>query len=145
VALIVLVYLRIRDPKIIAAALLHDIIEDIDNWTYDRLVLEFGIDVANLVWWVTKPPVTDFEGDKNARNRFFHHRLNGAPREVCIIKLADRLHNLITLWGTDPAKQSRKIQETQDFYLPIAEKHIILIHEIEDALSEVIKSVRCFK
>ena len=49
VALIIMVYLRIRDPAIICAALLHDIIEDIDDWTYDRLRTEFGTEIAEIV------------------------------------------------------------------------------------------------
>jgi (p)ppGpp synthase/HD superfamily hydrolase len=137
VALIVMVHLRVRDPKVVAAALLHDIIEDIKSWPYERVRKHFGHKVANLVWWVTKPNPDDFGGDKEARNRHYHHNLNRAPRKAIIIKLADRLHNLLTLWGVEEDKQRRKSRETQDFYLSLSEKHIILIHELESALREV--------
>lgn len=137
VALIVMVYLRVRDAKVIAAALLHDIIEDVPSWPYKRVKERFGHKVADLIWWVTKPSVEDFGGDKEARNRHYHHNLNRAPRKALIIKLADRLHNMITMWGVEEAKQRRKVRETQDFYMTLAEKCIILVHELESALEEV--------
>ncbi len=137
VALILLVYLRVRDAAIIAAALLHDIVEDIDGWNEDRVSLKFGRRVAGLVQWVTKPNVTLFGDDKEARNRTYHQNLNRAPRDAILIKLADRLHNLITLWDVPEDKQRRKVRETQDFYLSLAEKEIVLIHEIEAALAAI--------
>ena len=140
VALILMVHMRVRDANIIAAALLHDIIEDIDGWSQDRVAVEFNRSVAQLVWWVTKPDVMEYDGDKEARNRAYHQNLNRAPREALMIKLADRLHNLITLWDVDAEKQRRKVRETQDFYLSLAEKEIILIHEIEQALIEIMKA-----
>jgi (p)ppGpp synthase/HD superfamily hydrolase len=140
VALILMVHMRIRDANIIAASLLHDIVEDIDDWSQDRIAVEFNRVVAQLVWWVTKPDVLEYEGDKEARNRAYHQNLNLAPREAIMIKLADRLHNLITLWDVDAEKQRRKVRETQDFYLSLAEKEIILIHEIEQALIEIMNS-----
>jgi hypothetical protein len=43
----------------------------------------------------------------------------------------------MTLWGLHPKKQKRKIIETKNFFIPITQKHIILIHEMEDVLKEV--------
>jgi (p)ppGpp synthase/HD superfamily hydrolase len=140
VALILMVHMRVRDANIIAAALLHDIVEDIEGWSQDRVAVEFNRQVAQLVWWVTKPDVQEHDGDKEARNRAYHQNLNLAPREALMIKLSDRLHNLITLWDVDAEKQRRKVRETQDFYLSLAEKEIILIHEIEQALIEIMNS-----
>jgi (p)ppGpp synthase/HD superfamily hydrolase len=137
VALILMVYLRVRDANVIAAALLHDIIEDIKNWSQERIATHFNQIVGELVWWVSKPSITSFDGDKEARNRAYHQNLTRAPRNALLIKLADRLHNLITLWGMSVEDQKRKISETQDFFLPIAENEIILIHEIEAAIAEV--------
>lgn len=119
------------------ATSLHDIIEDIDGWTQARVALKFTPRISELVWWVTKPEVSLFAGDKEARNRAYHENLRRAPREAIIIKLADRMHNLLTLWGTNLEKQLRKIRETQDFYHPLAELHILLIHEIEEVLDEL--------
>jgi GTP pyrophosphokinase len=140
VALFLMVYLRVRDANAIAAALLHDIIEDIKNWSQERLAMEFNREVAELVWWVSKPSLDKFNGDKNARNRAYHQNLWRAPRLALLIKLADRLHNLLTLWDVPLAKQKRKVQETQDFYLAIAEEQIILIHELEAIINELVAS-----
>lgn len=137
VALILMVYLRVRDPNVIAAGLLHDIVEDIDGWNEQRLALEFNHEIAMLVWWVSKPPASKFNEDKEARNRAYHQNLRHAPRDSILIKLADRLHNLLTQWASTNEKQQRKVTETQDFYLPIAEGQIILIHEIEAAIGEL--------
>lgn len=137
VALILMVYLRVRDPNVIAAGLLHDIVEDIDGWNEQRLALGFNHEIAMLVWWVSKPPASKFNEDKEARNRAYHQNLRHAPRDSILIKLADRLHNLLTQWASTNEKQKRKVTETQDFYLPIAEGQIILIHEIEAAIGEL--------
>jgi len=140
VTLIVMEILRVRKPEIIIAALLHDIIEDIAGWSQDRVALEFGHEVSQLVWWVTKPCVSEYDNDEEARNRAYHQQLGAARREAVLIKLADRLHNVTTLWSTSEEKQRRKVRETQDFYLLLAEKHIILIHELEAAIESVMES-----
>lgn len=139
VTLILILYLRVRDADVIVASLLHDIIEDIKGWTEERLAFEFNPRVALLVFSVTKQNLADYNGDKEARNRDYHRKLNEAIRDAILIKLADRLHNNITLWTTTEEKQRRKVCETQDFYLPLAEKHIILIHELERGLQEVMQ------
>ncbi len=137
VALILILYLRVRDANVIAAALLHDIMEDIDGWSQELIALTFNQKVAELVFWVSKDDSELYGGDKEERNREYHRKLDIAVREAILIKLADRLHNVITLWATDEDKQRRKVRETQDFYLPLAEKHTVLIHELEAALCEV--------
>lgn len=139
VALIVMLYLRVTNVYVIVAAILHDIIEDVPTeWNETRIAKEFGEQVAAYVFWVTKPPVADFKNDKSVRDREYHFRLARAPREALIIKLADRIHNLLTLWGSSEVKRMRKIRETQDFYLPLAIKEIVLIQEIEAVLEELL-------
>ena len=137
VALILMVHLRVRDTDVIVAALLHDLVEDIEGWSYDRVRDLFGPRVAMLIWYVSKPKVAEFNDNKRERDRRYHENFLHAPRDAIIIKLADRLHNLLTLWEINPEKRARKIQETQDFYLALAERECILIHEIEDALREL--------
>lgn len=137
VALILLVYLRVRNANVIAAALLHDIMEDIPGWDQDRLALRFNAEVSMLVFWVSKPDLMLYDGNKEARNRDYHHKLSSAPRLAILIKLADRLHNIMTLWASTKDKQQRKVRETQDFYLPLAETHTLLIHELELAIQKV--------
>lgn len=137
VALILMVHLRVRDTDAIVAALLHDIVEDIPEWNYDRIRDMFGTDVAMIVWYVTKPPLAEFAGDKRARDRRYHENLLHAPRMAVMVKLADRMHNLLTQWETTEEKRFRKIQETQDFYLTLAERECVLIHELEGILKEL--------
>lgn len=137
VALIVMRYMRVRDANVIAAALLHDIVEDIKNWSQERVTLEFNQEVGELVWWVSKPSLSLFGGNKEARNRMYHQNLSRAPRKALLIKLADRLHNLLTLWNCEQEKQQRKVDETQHFYLPLAEEQFVLVHEIEAAINEL--------
>ena len=134
VALILMEYLRVRDHRLIIAALLHDIEEDIPSWDDRRVQLEFGDEVALLVSWLTKPPESMFR-DAEERDRFYHERFRAAPREVFLIKPADRLHNVLTLWSCSPEKRHRKIEETRRYYLPYAERELILYHELSRALA----------
>lgn len=136
VALILIDYLRIHDYRIIVAALLHDIVEDIPSWTIDRVRREFGDEIALMVEWLTKPSAKNF-ASKEERNRFYNKWLFDAPRNVIIIKLADKFHNMITLWACSKKKQLRKIAEAKEYYVPLAEKEIILIHELEAAIAEL--------
>lgn len=131
VALILLDYLRVRDHEIIIAGLLHDIVEDKPEWTLERVREEYGERVAFLVEYLTKP---DGYEDKAERERVYHSRFESAPREFFLIKLADRFHNIFTLWTCAKAKRLRKIAETRRYYLPHAEKHLILLHELEEVL-----------
>ncbi|MEK7462068.1 MAG: HD domain-containing protein [Patescibacteria group bacterium] len=137
VALILMVYMRVMDANVIAAGLLHDIVEDIEHWSQERLATEFNHDIGELVWWVSKPSLDKFLGNKAARNRAYHKNLRRAPRRAILIKLADRLHNLLTLWNCEEEKQRRKVDETQHFYVPIAEDEFVLIHELEAAINEL--------
>lgn len=132
-ALIAIVYLRVRDPEVIAALLLHDIKEDIENWTYERLAREFNQYICDLVWWVTKPELARF-ATKKEMERKYHRNLRDAPRMAVLIKLCDRLHNLMTIWAQDPERIARKVDETHDFIMPLAEMHQLLIHELEAVL-----------
>ena len=142
VAIILLEYLRIRDPHVITAAILHDNVEDLPHhgWNNEYIRNAYNQDIAELVWWVTKFDIADFSGNKKERDAMYHVHLRSAPRRAIMIKLADRLHNIMTLWAHDTEKQRRKIQETLHFYLPRAEQHTILIHELESAIEEVEKT-----
>jgi GTP pyrophosphokinase len=135
VTLIVIDYLRITDYKIIIAALLHDNVEDIPSWTIKRIAEEFGEEVACLVDYLTKPKKE--YPTKEQQERAYHFRFHSAPREFFLIKLADRLHNVLTLGGCSLEKRRRKVEETYLHYMPYAQKHFILLHELEWALKQV--------
>jgi len=110
---------------LICAALLHDIVEDIPSWTITRVREEFGEEVAELVDWLTK---------RNAKE--YHERFINAPRNFFLVKLPDRLHNLLTIWSCPRAKILRKIEETEKYYLPFAEQHLILARELHEAVAQ---------
>jgi len=136
VTLILIDHLRVRNPELIVAALLHDVVEDKDEWTIERVEREFGEFVGLLVAFLSKPRLEQY-GSKEARDAVYHRRFESAPREFFIIKLPDRLHNLLTLNDCSIEKQKRKIEETKLFYLPYAEREIILIHELEAAIKSI--------
>lgn len=120
VAVIILAYLGIRDANLIAAALLHDLIEDKKGWTKRRIERMFNADVATLVDAVTKPNRKLYGSDHKFESATFSKVRAGGFRAV-ILKLADRLHNMITLWGT-LEKKLAKTEETIDHVLPLARK-----------------------
>jgi GTP pyrophosphokinase len=132
-ALIVVEYLRVRDYKLIVGALLHDIVEDKDEWTIERVHREFGHEVALLVQYLTMPSPEELL-NCHSREYVYHERLAFAPREFFLIKLPDRLHNILTLDGRPKEKRVAKIEETRRHYMQYAERHNILIHELEHAL-----------
>lgn len=138
VTLIVIDYLRVKNHEVVIAALLHDIVEDVDSWDIDRIRERFGSRAALLVDYLTKPKGYP---SKEIRNRNYHNRFANAPRDFFFIKLADRLHNLLTLGSCPKEKQLRKIKETEQFYLPHAESEMILYHEIIAALDELRESM----
>lgn len=123
--------LQIPAYEIIAAALLHDVVEDCENWSLERIRRDYGRNVAWLLDYVSKRPKSDFGGDKVAQLVFYHERFVTAPLEFFLIKLADRLHNQLTLWSCDEQKIRNKIIETKKYYIPWARKWGILAHELE--------------
>ena len=85
-------------PEILAAALLHDTVEDVEAVTADLVGQKFGSYVQAIVEGCTK--VTHVSGDKQANSQNTHRKIfTGAALrpEVMLVKLADRLHNLRTL------------------------------------------------
>lgn len=139
VVIIMIDYLRVKDYRLIIAGLLHDIVEDVPSWTIERVRVEYGDDVALYIDYVTKPKVELF-GSKEGRDEAYHMRFKSAKRNFFKLKLSDRLHNMLTLWTCTPEKRVRKIAETREHYLPYAEKHFILYHELVDAIDELEKA-----
>lgn len=136
VVLIQFDYLRLRNHILLSAGLLHDMTEDIPSWPIERVRLEFGDEVALLQDYLSKPSKQEYPSDEE-RLAVYHRRFENAPREFFLVKLPDRLHNLLSMWSLSPEKRAFKIEETKRHYLPYAEKHIILIHELEEAIKEL--------
>lgn len=143
VALILVEYLRVRDHRLIIAALCHDSVEDVEYWTINRVEQEFGEYVARLVDYLTRPNKAEYP-DKAQRDHVYHSRFRAAPREFFLIKLADRLHNILTLDACPEEKRERKLEETRHYYLPYAEEQLILLHELEEAV-ELAANCTCTK
>lgn len=123
VAYILAKEMAIRDPEMLAAAILHDVIEDVPNVDYELIQRAFGTTVADLVEGCTK--MTRLHQDRAVLKDLTHSKiLQTASRRlgVLIIKLADRLHNLRTLHYLPKPKQQRIAQETVEIYAPLAAK-----------------------
>ncbi|WDA54231.1 MAG: RelA/SpoT family protein [Spiroplasma endosymbiont of Drosophila atripex] len=111
------------DVSSIQAGFLHDILEDTPT-TFDELVAEFGLEVANLVLAVTK--VSHFAKEK--RNEIKANYLRklylslAHDIRVIIIKMADRLHNIRTINFLNPEKQIIIAKETLEVYASIAHR-----------------------
>jgi GTP diphosphokinase / guanosine-3',5'-bis(diphosphate) 3'-diphosphatase len=111
----------ITNPEILAAALLHDTVEDVPEVTAELVGDKFGGYVQAIVEGCTK--VTHVSGDKQANSQNTHRKIfTGAALrpEVMLVKLADRLHNLRTLRAMPKAKRQRIADETIDIYAPLA-------------------------
>ncbi|MDR9396444.1 bifunctional (p)ppGpp synthetase/guanosine-3',5'-bis(diphosphate) 3'-pyrophosphohydrolase [Pontimonas sp.] len=108
-------------PKTIAAALLHDTVED-TGYALESLRADFGDEVAMLVDGVTKLDRVKY-GDA-AQAETVRKMIVAMSKDirVLVVKLADRLHNART-WGfVDPESASRKAKETLEIYAPLAHR-----------------------
>lgn len=115
------------DADTIAGALLHDVQEDC-GVTNDEIKKRFGAEVAQMVEGVTKlGQITGQAAEaqaadeaiqaENLRKMFL---AMARDLRVVIIKLADRLHNMRTLWALKEADQKRIARETMEIYAPLA-------------------------
>ncbi len=111
------------DTATICAGLLHDVLEDCDI-TKEELVKAFTEEIANLVDGVTKINRLNFDSVTSATVATHRKILVGLCEDVrvIIIKLADRLHNMRTLWVHSEKKQKEKARETLDILTPIAHR-----------------------
>ncbi len=111
------------DTTTIAAALLHDVVED-SNVTLDLLRRDFGNEVADLVDGLTKIKALNFRSTAEEQAENYRKLLMSVARDarVIIIKLADRLHNMRTLDPLPPDKRKRIALETRELYAPLAHR-----------------------
>jgi guanosine-3',5'-bis(diphosphate) 3'-pyrophosphohydrolase len=108
-------------PKTLAAALLHDTVED-TGYPLDELRAEFGDEVAMLVDGVTKLDKVKY--GESAQAETVRKMIVAMSKDirVLVIKLADRLHNART-WGfVPPEKAAKKATETLEIYTPLAHR-----------------------
>jgi len=109
------------DSATIAAALLHDTVEDTEA-THQEIEEKFGPDIAALVDGLTKIAKLDLVTKEAAQAENLRKLLLAMSRDVrvLLVKLADRLHNMRTLEHVKPEKRVRIAQETMDIYAPLA-------------------------
>ena len=113
--------LGLHSPEILAAAYLHDVVEDLDDITIDQIESLFGQKVSEIVDGCTK--LRRFRMPSQTLKDLTHSKIfrkaSECP-EIFLVKLADRTHNLKTLGSLPPPKRQRIAKETLDIYAPIA-------------------------
>ena len=109
------------DPATIAAALLHDTVED-TSYSPAKLREEFGEEVASLVEGVTKLDRLTYGPTAEAETVRKMVVAMAKDIRVLVIKLADRLHNARTWQFVEPESSARKARETLDIYAPLAHR-----------------------
>jgi guanosine-3',5'-bis(diphosphate) 3'-pyrophosphohydrolase len=110
------------DDISVAAALLHDVVEDTD-YTIEDVRDEFGENVANIVNGLTK--ISDiFKNREIKEAESFRKMLLSMTNDirVMLVKFADRLHNMRTLDHLPPQRQLKTAIETRDIYAPFANR-----------------------
>ena len=125
------------DATSIAAALLHDVVEDNPNYTIDDIERLFGETVARIVDGLTK--ISSLKKDTNVSLQAENFRkmlltINEDVR-VIIIKIADRLHNMLTMDAMRSDKQAKIASETLYIYAPLA--HRIGLYNIKTKLEDL--------
>jgi GTP pyrophosphokinase len=125
------------DATSIAAALLHDVVEDNPNYTLDDIQQLFGETVARIVDGLTKISSLKKDMDVSTQAENFRKMLLTLHDDVrvIIIKIADRLHNMKTMEAMRPDKQVKIASETLYIYAPLA--HRIGLYNIKTELEDL--------
>jgi GTP diphosphokinase / guanosine-3',5'-bis(diphosphate) 3'-diphosphatase len=124
------------DEQTLAAALLHDVVEDTDA-DLDDVRHEFGDEIARLVDGVTKLTRVQFQSREQAEAENYRKMVVAMSEDVRVIlvKLTDRLHNLRTIEYLGKQKQIQKAKEALEVYAPLA--HRLGIHALKWELEDL--------
>lgn len=111
------------DSQSLAAAMLHDVIED-TGISKEALSVQFGESVAELIDGVSKLSQIEFASKAEAQAENFQKMALAMAKDirVILVKLADRIHNMRTLGVLAPDKRRRIARETLEIYAPIANR-----------------------
>ena len=125
------------DAISIAAALIHDVVEDNSNYSIQNIKKIFGKDIARIVDGLTKISNINKKGDISHQAENYRKMLLTLNEDVrvIIIKIADRLHNMQTLSSMPAEKQIKKASETLYIYAPLA--HRIGLYNIKTELEDL--------
>lgn len=136
VAVTVLLASMRLDYETLAAALMHDVIEDTPVTKQD-LADEFGDTIADLVEGVSKLDKLKFKDKTEFKAENFRKMVMAMTQDirVILIKLADRTHNMRTLGALRPDKKRRIARETLEIYAPIANR--LGMHEFKNELENL--------
>ena len=121
VAMILVEEMGITDPETLAAAVLHDTVEDVPEVTDEVIGELFGHNVEAIVDGCTK--ISHFSGDRQTFYKLVHRKLfsgSASRMDIMLIKLSDRLHNLRTLSSMPRHKRQKIADETLSVYAPMA-------------------------
>lgn len=110
-----LISFEIKDEDVICAALLHDIIEDVEGYRRVTIAKMFNDNVARLVMLVTKEEGVNYK-QPEAMKKYLSTIVN--DMNAAAIKTADRMHNMMTLEEKTFEARYRKALETKTYYLP---------------------------
>ena len=123
------------DHQSIAAALLHDVVEDTPH-SLSEIKTMFGDEIALLVDGVTKISKLQISGTEERQSESLRKMLIAMNKDVrvIIIKLADRVHNIRTLQYVPEAKRRMTAKETLEIYAPIA--HRLGIRQFKEELED---------
>ncbi|MBQ6538968.1 MAG: bifunctional (p)ppGpp synthetase/guanosine-3',5'-bis(diphosphate) 3'-pyrophosphohydrolase [Bacilli bacterium] len=124
------------DYETLSAGILHDVLEDCDCTT-DEMEKEVGPTITKLVQGVTKLSKIHFSTENEYLIDYYKKIIVGMSEDVrvIIIKLADRLHNMRTLWALPKEKQKRKAYEALEILAPIGDH--LGIHKIKSELEDL--------
>lgn len=111
------------DLDSLCGGLLHDVVEDCDV-SEDEIREEFGNGIADIVIGCTKISKIKFKTKEESQAENFRKMVVAMAKDirVIIVKLADRMHNMLTLQYVSKEKQVKKAQETLDIYVPLASR-----------------------
>ena len=124
------------DYVTIAGALLHETINH-GGASKEDIEARFGSEIANIVDCISKINKLSLNDDKKSSAVYLRKVLVGISEDVRVlfIKLADRLHNMRTIYALDPDDQKEKINETLNVLIPIA--HRLGINSIKSELEDL--------